>query len=71
MAVKFPHHTTVPHGTFKVNIGGHTVPAMYYSHKQWCVEHVGYKGERWDYKQGGHFYFADEKDMTLFLLKWS
>lgn len=67
---KFPHHATVPHTARQVRIAGHNVLGMWHLHKKWCVENIGYKGEQWTYKNGGHFYFADEKDMMLFLLRW-
>ena len=38
--------------------------------KDWCIEHFGKSGVRWFEKQQ-KFYFKDERDMTLFILRWS
>lgn len=37
---------------------------------EWCIEHFGKSGARW-YENKGKFFFKDEKDMTMFILKWS
>lgn len=37
---------------------------------EWCTEHFGKSGTRW-FEKKGKFYFKDEKDMTLFILRWS
>ncbi len=36
----------------------------------WCKEYFGNSGSRW-FEKGQKFYFKDEKDMTLFILRWS
>jgi len=36
----------------------------------WCIEHFGKEGSRW-FEKNGKFYFKDEKDMTMFILRWS
>lgn len=36
----------------------------------WCREKMGTSARRWFEKQD-KFYFADEKDLTLFILRWS
>lgn len=36
----------------------------------WCVENFGKAGSRW-YINQGKFFFKSEKDMTLFILRWS
>ena len=39
--------------------------------KQWCKETYGVPGLRWkDYVHFGEIAFSDEKDLTLFLLRW-
>lgn len=37
---------------------------------EWCKEHYGNSGRRW-YENQKKFFFKDEKDMTMFILKWS
>ena len=37
---------------------------------EWSTEHFGKSGARWFEKQG-KFYFKNEKDMTMFILRWS
>jgi len=37
---------------------------------EWCVDHFKKAGARW-FEKKGRFYFRDEKDMTLFILRWS
>lgn len=37
---------------------------------EWCKEHFGKSGTRW-FEKSRKFYFKDEKDMTLFILRWS
>ena len=44
--------------------------------KDWCNEKFGastktWRNPRWSYQSGGLYYFKYEKDMALFLLKWS
>ena len=36
----------------------------------WCCDHFGNPGVRW-FDKKGKFYFKDEKDMTMFILRWS
>ena len=36
----------------------------------WCKENLGKSGSRWFEKEHS-FYFKDEKDMTMFILRWS
>jgi len=36
----------------------------------WCVQQYGKPGARWFEKQG-KFYFKNEQDMTMFILRWS
>lgn len=36
----------------------------------WCHENLGKSGSRW-FEKEKKFYFKDEKDMTLFVLRWS
>lgn len=36
----------------------------------WCIEYFGKSGNRWMHKQHV-FYFKDEKDLGIFILKWS
>lgn len=36
----------------------------------WCRERFGTSASRW-FEKKDKFYFRDEKDLTLFLLKWS
>lgn len=38
--------------------------------KEWCETQFGKSGSRWSY-QGRKFYFKDEKDMSMFILRWS
>ena len=42
-----------------------TTPAI-----EWCHENFGKSGARW-FEKKKKFYFKDEKDMTLFILRWS
>jgi len=37
---------------------------------EWCKEHFNNSGARW-FEKKGKFYFRDEKDMTMFVLRWS
>lgn len=37
---------------------------------EWCREHYGKSGARW-FEKDKKFYFKDEKDMTMFILRWS
>jgi hypothetical protein len=37
---------------------------------EWCREQYGKSGSRW-YENQRKFYFKDERDMTMFILKWS
>lgn len=41
-----------------------TTPAI-----AWCQEHFGKSGVRW-FEKKKKFYFKDEKDMTMFILRW-
>jgi hypothetical protein len=41
-----------------------TAPAI-----EWCKEYFGKSGTRW-FEKKKKFYFKDEKDMTLFILKF-
>lgn len=41
-----------------------TAPAV-----EWCKEYFGKSGARW-FEKKKKFYFKDEKDMTLFILKF-
>lgn len=36
----------------------------------WCNENFGARGEYWDFFSG-KVYFTEEKNCTLFLLRWS
>jgi hypothetical protein len=36
----------------------------------WCRENFGKSGSRW-FEQGKKFYFKDEKDVTMFILRYS
>ena len=36
----------------------------------WCYETIGERTIEWDYL-GGYMFFADEKHMALFVLKWT
>jgi hypothetical protein len=36
----------------------------------WCRERFGNSGSRW-FEKKDKFYFKDEKDLTLFILRWS
>jgi hypothetical protein len=36
----------------------------------WCVEYFGKEGVRW-FEKKGKFYFKNEPDLTMFILKWS
>jgi hypothetical protein len=38
--------------------------------KEWCIETYGDDPERW-YCRGSCFYFRDERDRTMFILRWS
>jgi hypothetical protein len=37
---------------------------------EWCLEQFGKSGNRW-YENQKKFFFKDEKDMTMFILRWS
>ena len=37
---------------------------------EWAVANFGKSGARW-FEKKGRFYFKDEKDMTMFILRWS
>lgn len=39
-------------------------------HEEWCKTQFGKPGSRW-FLKGDKFYFKDEKDMTMFVLRWS
>lgn len=36
----------------------------------WCKEHFGKSGSRW-YEHQSKFFFKDERDMSMFILRWS
>ena len=36
----------------------------------WCIEKYGHSGARW-FEKDKKFFFKNEKDMTLFILRWS
>jgi hypothetical protein len=36
----------------------------------WCREHFGKSGAKW-FEKNGQFYFKDERDMSMFILRWS
>jgi hypothetical protein len=36
----------------------------------WCIDQFGKSGARW-FEKKGRFYFKNEKDMTMFILRWS
>jgi hypothetical protein len=36
---------------------------------EWCREQYGKSGSRW-FEKDKKFYFKDEKDMTMFILRW-
>lgn len=38
--------------------------------REWCVQHFGKSGQRW-FEQFNKFYFKNEEDMTMFILRWS
>lgn len=38
--------------------------------QEWCIQKFGKSGARWFEKQD-KFYFKNEKDLTLFILRWS
>lgn len=45
-----------------------TFPPKY----RWCVEQFGPEGSRWTARVSPHrFEFADERDLMLFILRWS
>lgn len=37
---------------------------------EWCKEHFGKSGAKW-YEHQKKFFFKDEKDMSMFILRWS
>ena len=37
---------------------------------EWCKEHFGKSGHRW-YENQSKFFFKDERDMSMFILRWS
>lgn len=37
---------------------------------KWCKDHFGKSGHRW-FEKEQKFYFKSEKDMSLFILRWS
>jgi hypothetical protein len=39
--------------------------------RAWCIENFGATGRRWNMVKQTDFYFRDERDLTMFLLKWS
>lgn len=42
-----------------------TTPAV-----EWCQQNFGRSGARW-FEKKNKFYFKNEKDMTMFILRWS
>lgn len=36
----------------------------------WCQQQYGKSGARW-FEKKGRFYFKNETDMTMFILRWS
>jgi len=38
--------------------------------QKWCIKQYGKSGVRW-FEKKDKFYFKDEKDLTMFILKWS
>ena len=56
-----------------INKYGYKVPTsstQWSRQVRWLFENLGHQGGRWDYSQT-HFYFLDEQDKILFLLRWS
>lgn len=45
--------------------------------EKWCVQNFGHVGDPWAdssdrwYLNGGTFWFRNEADLTLFMLKWA
>ena len=54
------------------NISGEEMRAFdcFQEHENWCKTQFGKPGSRW-FLKGDKFYFKDEKDMTMFILRWS
>lgn len=38
--------------------------------REWCEQQFGRSGHRW-YENHNRFYFKDEADMTMFILRWA
>ena len=38
--------------------------------QEWCIKMYGKAGVRW-FEKKDKFYFKEEKDLTMFILKWS
>jgi hypothetical protein len=36
----------------------------------WCLERFGKSGARW-FEKKDKFYFKNEKDLTMFILRWT
>ncbi len=36
----------------------------------WCCEKFGKGGSKW-FEKNGQFYFKDDRDMSMFILRWS
>lgn len=68
--MKFPYSVKVPPVTDNVWIGKYFVKGMYHPHREWCRINIGPLGEQWDFKLW-NFYFASERDMVMFLLRWA
>ena len=58
------HWVTIP-VTDKNKYEDTVAPAM-----EWCREYFGKSGARW-FEQDKKFYFKDEKDLTMFILRYS
>lgn len=37
---------------------------------EWCLNHFGKSAARW-FEKDRKFFFKDEKDLSMFILKWS
>jgi len=45
---------------------------VWFSAGTWCLDNIGEQGVMWQWhKDPGVFYFKNEKDATLFALRWS
>jgi hypothetical protein len=48
-----------------------SVRQTYYPIHKWAIQNFGKDPTRWRFQSGGLYFFRDEQDAMLFMLRWS